>query len=64
MIESFTGNQFSAEDFIENINHPRNAFLVQSDAHWFFDAPKWGIEATIVDGQVNGLMVPQITLQV
>jgi hypothetical protein len=57
MIETFTGNQFSAGTILANINHPRNAFHVQADAHDKFDMLKWGIEAIHADGKVNGLMV-------
>jgi hypothetical protein len=59
MIESFTGNQFSAEAILANINHPRNAFNVEMNARDKFDGLGWGIGATIVDGQVKGLIVPQ-----
>jgi hypothetical protein len=59
LIESFTGRQLSTKYVIENINHPRNVFNVQRDAHDYFDELEWGIEATVVNGKVNGLMVTQ-----
>jgi hypothetical protein len=54
MIESFTGNKLSAGAILENINHPRNAFNVERNAHDRFEQLNWGIEATHVNGQVNG----------
>jgi hypothetical protein len=55
MIEAFTGNQLSAGAIRENINHPRNAFNVERNAHDRFEQLNWGIEATHANGQVNGL---------
>ena len=53
MIESFTGKAISAQTILGNINHPRNAFNAQSDAHDKFDQLAWGIEAIAADGQVS-----------
>jgi hypothetical protein len=53
MIETFTGNEISAEKVLDNVNHPRNAFNIQGDAHDSFDALTWGIQAVSADGQVN-----------
>ena len=49
----------SAATVLENINHPRNAFNVESNAHDSFDALRWGIEAIQADGQVNSFIAPQ-----
>jgi len=43
----------SAATVLENINHPRNAFNVETNAHDSFDALKWGIEAIQAEGQTT-----------
>jgi hypothetical protein len=54
MIETFTGNQLTVGEIVKNINHPRNALHLQSDAHGWFSELKWGIEAiTLGDGKVS-----------
>jgi hypothetical protein len=40
---------------LDSINHPRNAFNVQTDAHDSFAKLTWGIEAVDDDGQVNNI---------
>jgi hypothetical protein len=40
---------------LNNINHPHNAFNVQSDAHDTFDELKWSIEAVSANEQVEEL---------
>jgi hypothetical protein len=54
MIENFTGHQVTIREIRESINHPRNAFHLQSDAHGEFNNLNWGIEAiTCDDGTVS-----------
>lgn len=48
-----------AATVLENINHPRNALNLETNAHDSFDALQWGIEATQAEGQVNGFIAPQ-----
>jgi hypothetical protein len=49
-----TGNEISRQDIINNLNHPRNALLLQADVHKAFDNLEWGIEAiTHDDGTVS-----------
>jgi hypothetical protein len=53
MIEAFTGETVSTRTILDNINHPRNAFNVETNAHESFDKLMWGIEAIDYNGQVN-----------
>jgi len=51
-LETFTG-QHLTEEVKLNINHPCNAFNVESNAHDTFDGLAWGIEAVPDGTQVN-----------
>ena len=64
-LESFTGGRVTAEHIIDNINHPRNAINLQSDAYLDFDNLGWGIEAIAgnaanAEGEVNRLIVHRL----
>jgi hypothetical protein len=53
MIEAFTGTTVSTRTILDNINHPRNTFNVQTDARDSFHKLMWGIEAVEDNGRVN-----------
>ena len=55
VIEAFTGNMLSAKTILDNINHPRNAFNVEANAHNSFSKLTWGIEAVDYGGQVRSV---------
>lgn len=44
-IETFTGRAITAETVHDYINHPSDAFNVETNAHDSFDRLQWGIEA-------------------
>jgi len=46
-IERFTGCTITAKEIQDNINDPRNAFNVESNAHDYYDNLSWGIEARV-----------------
>jgi hypothetical protein len=51
-LETFTGWQL-ADEIINNINHPCNAFNAESSAHDSYKQLAWGIEAVQDSDQVN-----------
>jgi len=52
-IEMFTGSALDGKTIHDNINHPRNALNLESNAHDSMDKSlAWGIEAISSGGQV------------
>ena len=50
----FTGSVLGTQTIQDNINHPRNALNLESNAHELMDKYlAWGIEAVSSGGQVN-----------
>jgi hypothetical protein len=47
VIEAFTGKKTGAETILNNINHLRNAFNLENNAHERFYELTWGIEAVL-----------------
>jgi hypothetical protein len=43
-LEAFTGRAITAKVIQANIDHPSNAFNMESNAHETFDLLAWGIE--------------------
>ena len=54
-LETFIGRPI-AEEVKNNINHPCNAFNVETNAHDTFDKLAWGIEAMSSGTEVNNFM--------
>ncbi|KDQ64175.1 hypothetical protein JAAARDRAFT_43339 [Jaapia argillacea MUCL 33604] len=58
-LDAFTVREITAEVVQANVNHPSNAFNVESNAHESFDRLEWGIEAL----QQTGASTPQMLSQ-